>query len=232
MSTVVRHFLPDAALSTEGLREVVSHLQQDNIPQAIEQRENSPATSQPDAFANYPTSVTNMSHNCEQPPAAAMEPNVQLPSTAALLPNRGTLVQDALLSVRSDTRPDTTVPLSSRPLPGLDGTIHSTSPSNQPNMSRTIPEGDVGYTNLISPPVSWTGETFPIESVPRRESMDITSEGPSRSAEATEVTDLSGTRIRQRHQLVQFLFQDTCFYPTSLRWFSPEPTIYVGRNHW
>ena len=183
MSAVIRHFLPDVALSPEGLREVVSHLQQDNVPPTIEQRENSPATSQPNAIANYPTSVTNMSHTYEQAPVAAVEPNVQLLSTAALLPNRETLVQDPLLSARSDTRPATTVPLSSRPLPGLNGSVHSTSLSNQPNTSRTIPGGDIGYTNLISPPVSWTSETFPIESLPRRESMEITSEGPSRFAE-------------------------------------------------
>ena len=176
MASVVRHFFPGAILNKESLREVVTQLSASNSTQASSPGNNGPVSA-PDGGLDLEFSG-----------------GMQLNSTAFTLP-----ADSANLSAGFQTTPTQSAPGQGR---AQDTMTVSPSPSQPQNLHVLTPisvarhdeyshnpipphDGDARRASIETSAshhsgASHTDETFPIESIARRDDRDITRKSSSR----------------------------------------------------
>ncbi|KIW50501.1 hypothetical protein PV05_09305 [Exophiala xenobiotica] len=179
MSTIVKHFLPDAALDKESLRQLVTQLHQDDNNRGSDDNNDNNTT--PD---NNTSSAAGSHH---QPPIGVVNADLQspLPVTAlvenSLLTSAETTVQLPPFSRRF---PDQTM---SEPYPQLHGCpdgmnqgntdLGPVSAVNLAEYACHYPISAFDVPQTCSPEsarASWTSETEPAESMARAELMNVT----------------------------------------------------------
>ena len=170
MALVVRHFLPHASLSKESLRETVTQLLASNTTEATSPTDNDDRALPGSGLGLEASGVRQLNSSAIDMPLSPVhltaEAQVTSPESAA-----GNIrVQGTIFSAPSQIQPQSIPALTSIPVSCLDEDGHYPTPPRYSDAARPSPMGSTSQHSSAS----HVDETFPIESIARRDDRDIT----------------------------------------------------------
>ena len=172
LTTVVRHFLPNAPLNKESLREIVTQLPS-NSAEAVSQPRNSPAALPNGSFVGEMPELMRLPSTGRRPPLSSIDLNVETQATSAPYPHGAGHAQDASHLASSHMQPESMRAIIPTSAPAPNGYTHNHSQQPSNDVSKMSPTGSAEHIALASSQASCANETFPIESIVNRDVMNI-----------------------------------------------------------
>ena len=173
LTSVVRHFLPNASLDKESLRKIVAQLST-NSAEVLSRPGNSPAALRNGNFEGEKPELMQPPPTGKSPPSPPTNLNVETQATSTQSPQGARHVQDASHSGSPHVQANGTRAIISTSVTSPNVCTHSHSPLSSNDRSKPSPIGSVEHNSHASSRASCTSETFPVESIARKDVMDIT----------------------------------------------------------